>query len=53
MKFCSYLGILCLERTPDLRAGPDEQTITIKIEVTTDNPEAVKSALKGAKITVE
>ena len=29
------------------------EKITIKIEVTTDNAEAVKSALKGAKITVE
>ena len=29
------------------------QTVTIKIEVTTDNAEVVKAALKGVKITVE
>lgn len=32
---------------------PTTETVTIKIEVTTDNADAVKAALKGAKITVE
>lgn len=38
---------------PKEDAKPTTETVTIKIEVTTDNAEVVKAALKGAKITVE
>lgn len=42
------------ESAPKEDAKPYEpQTVTIKIEVTTDNADSVKAALKGAKITVE
>lgn len=38
---------------PKEDAKPTTETVTIKIEVTTDKADAVKAALKGAKITVE
>lgn len=38
---------------PKEDAKPTAETVTIKIEVTTDKADAVKAALKGAKITVE
>lgn len=41
------------EEKPIEDVKPTPEKITIKIEVTTDNAEAVKAALKGAKITVE
>ena len=32
---------------------PQPQTVTLSIKITTDNPDAVREALKGAVITIE
>jgi hypothetical protein len=48
-----YDGWEFVKESPKESDKKEPETITIKITVTTDNADAVKSALKGAKITVD